>query len=616
MKKVILIFLVLISFVFSQSIKVDDTTNDLSILPYATIYLDETKKLSISEIKQKEFKINEKPILGYGFSPGFNFWSKFTITNSSNKNIKKIIEFEHPITYKIILYENNKKPKFEGLVYKPKERLDVNPNFTIQLKPKESKTFYLKASTVTTGLIIKLKLYNIQEYHRKELHYQVALSIFFGAMMVLGIYNLFLYLFTKDNAYLYYVLYIFAMVFHQSLYLGFAQVYLFSNQISTFILDLAVAKVFLPLFASILFTREFLNTKRYPFLDKIFTTYLIAMPIISILCYKSIILGSSIVLIVIPLLFLLIFAGIKALLDKNKLAPLYLLGWSAVLSCWLFMAIANLGFFNIFVYVPYYVEIALVFEALIFSIALAKRINILQGEKQHLNKKLILQQQNEKEKLKIEVTKKTKDLVQALHQKELVLDEKALLFKELHHRVKNNMQMIISLINLQNKKANNNQIKDFFQVAINRIKAMSSLHELLYSQDELSNISAYDYFFSLIKGLKATCNKDIDIHYDIKCNLDSEDAIYCGLIINELVSNSLKYAFTKKGTIHISLSQKNDLYILQISDNGIGNNKTSQTDSLGLLIVQTLVEQQLEGVLDTINKNGVQNNIKWKNKNA
>ncbi len=219
--------------------------------------------------------------------------------------------------------------------------------------------------------------------------------------------------------------------------------------------------------------------------------------------------------------------------------------------------------------------------------------------------KNVKQKRVEKEKLARQVGEKTKEL-------QIALDEKELLLKELNHRVKNNMQTIISLIRLQSEKVNDEKIQDIFITIQNRINAMSILHELLYKQDNISQINTYDYFEMMIEELQKSYPKDVTINFDIKTDLPTEEAIYCGIILNELVTNCFKYAFpNKKGKIDISLVKIEKRTILTVSDNGVGYDQTNLSNTLGTTLVNRLVKKQLGGDITLDTKNGVKITIKW-----
>ena len=175
------------------------------------------------------------------------------------------------------------------------------------------------------------------------------------------------------------------------------------------------------------------------------------------------------------------------------------------------------------------------------------------------------------------------------------------------------MQMVVSLMRLQSNQNQIEALKPFIQVAINRIQAMSTLHELLYKENNLGSIDVKEYFVSLISGLRNLYLGEIKIHYKIHSKLNNNDAIYCGLIINELVSNSFKHAFLKNGNIYISLEKKKEDYILNVRDDGRGY-KQAGNKNLGLLIITTLAEQQLQGELLINSEKGTETNIMWKEK--
>ena len=269
------------------------------------------------------------------------------------------------------------------------------------------------------------------------------------------------------------------------------------------------------------------------------------------------------------------------------------------------MYLSSAGIFDIKKYFPYLIEASFVIEAIIFSIALANKITNLQKEKNEANQKLIIQKENETKRLSNEVNLRTKDLKNAL-------DEKELLLKELNHRVKNNMQTIVSLIRLQSDEIENEKLKDILLTIQNRISAMGHLHELLYKQDDINYIDVYEYFEVLIEEVRDSYDSFIEIHLDIKTKLKMEQSIYCGLIINELITNSFKYAFPdKKGNIFVTLEKENENIKLTIKDDGIGFDETKVNFSLGFTLVKTLAVSQLKGEIDINSKNGVTTTILW-----
>ncbi|MCX6182951.1 MAG: PAS domain S-box protein [Bacteroidetes bacterium] len=180
------------------------------------------------------------------------------------------------------------------------------------------------------------------------------------------------------------------------------------------------------------------------------------------------------------------------------------------------------------------------------------------------------------------------------------LSEREMLLKEVHHRVKNNLQVISSILNLQSSYVKDQYTLSMLKECRDRIKSMSFIHESLYQTKNFSHVDFGDYLKSLCSNLlysysvsgRVTLNYDID---NIFLTLDT--AIPAGLIVNELVSNSLKYGFpdNQKGNIFVSLkSTKKGLNVLIVEDDGVGMPPSvnfKETDSLGLQLVVTLSDQ-------------------------
>jgi Amt family ammonium transporter len=205
---------------------------------------------------------------------------------------------------------------------------------------------------------------------------------------------------------------------------------------------------------------------------------------------------------------------------------------------------------------------------------------------------------------------------------EASLKEKEVLLREIHHRVKNNMQVISSLLRLQSRNVKDEQQIEMLKESQNRIKAMALIHEKLYRSKDLANIDFNDYIKNLVNDLfisyKVSTGK-----ITMKMNIEAvsfgiDTAIPCGLIVNELVSNSLKYAFPggKDGEIKISLRtlEEGDIELI-VSDNGVSIPKDldfRNTESLGLRLITNLTEKQLQGKVELNRNKGTEFQIKFK----
>ena len=606
LKLILIVFF--INFVYGDSILIDNTIKKYEILSSSSIYIDNSNKTTIQDIKDQKIKFekNDKSLLAYGYAPDFTVWIKFTLQNTTNKPMTKILEYANALTTNIEFYDiKANKMKKEGLLNINRQRKSLTPKFRISLKPKETKTYYLKVSSKVTTLIIKLNLWDTIKFYKKEIQHQFILALFFGAMFILAIYNIFIYFFTKDISYLYYVLYILGVTIHHSMYIGIAHLYFINNNWMQFFLDIAPIIITFPIYALALFTKSFLHIENQSIHNKILLSFLILIPISLIIIivdndlykYRNILP----LLLTIYLIYLTIYNTIK----KNRQAYFILFGWNIIFIAIVAMNLSSGGIFNVYKYFNYIIELAFVLEGIVFSIALSDKINNLQMEKNEANKKLIEQQKNETERLELKVEEKTIDLKTAL-------DEKGLLLKELNHRVKNNMQTIVSLIRLQSDEIEDKKYKDILSTIQNRISAMGHLHELLYQKDNMSHINAYEYFSIIIDELKYTYDNKVSVSLDIKTELKLQQAIYCGLILNELMTNAFKYAFPEKeGNIEVSLHKEDELIKLIVKDDGIGYEKQQKPNSLGLILIDTLTKKQLNGEVNIKSDDGVEVVISW-----
>jgi two-component sensor histidine kinase len=181
------------------------------------------------------------------------------------------------------------------------------------------------------------------------------------------------------------------------------------------------------------------------------------------------------------------------------------------------------------------------------------------------------------------------------------LKEKEILLREIHHRVKNNMTVVSSLLMLQSSKVENDHDKEMFYESKNRIKAMALIHDKLYHGENLAKISFDDYINDITDSIFMTYNissERIRLKKDVDAvTLDINTAIPCGLIVNELLSNSIKHAFPddRDGEINVALKLKDGHTVeLTVSDNGIGFPEGldfRNTETLGMNLVDALAGQ-------------------------
>jgi two-component sensor histidine kinase len=206
-----------------------------------------------------------------------------------------------------------------------------------------------------------------------------------------------------------------------------------------------------------------------------------------------------------------------------------------------------------------------------------------------------LERANEQLRLDIEERKEMQERIKTS------LKEKEVLLMEVHHRVKNNLQVISSLLNMQTRDVDDEKTRELLMESQNRVRTMALIHEKLYQAEDLAKVNFSGYITSLIKYLFRSYSTDtsrVALHMDIPdVSMNIDYIISCALIVNELASNSLKYAFAGRdsGEIRIELRPDGDgRYVFLVSDNGIGlpeDLDIDKTKSLGIRLVKALVGQ-------------------------
>ncbi|HLP12003.1 MAG TPA: PAS domain S-box protein [Flavobacteriales bacterium] len=224
----------------------------------------------------------------------------------------------------------------------------------------------------------------------------------------------------------------------------------------------------------------------------------------------------------------------------------------------------------------------------------------------------------------VEVSCISTDITDKKHKNEELrhsLKEKEVLLKEVHHRVKNNLQIISSILNLQTSFSNDAKVNEILRESQNRVKSMAYLHESLYQNKNFSFINFSDYLINLSKNLVhsyyiSASSVELKLNVD-KVDLNLDQAIPCGLIVNELLTNAVKYAFAdsaKSSIISIKVTEKKGIVEIDVADNGVGLPKdfdVNKTNTLGLQLVSTLTEQ-LDGKLTVMNDGGARFMITFK----
>ncbi|SFD13074.1 sensor histidine kinase [Flavobacterium phragmitis] len=217
-----------------------------------------------------------------------------------------------------------------------------------------------------------------------------------------------------------------------------------------------------------------------------------------------------------------------------------------------------------------------------------------------------------KQRNNVKLELKEKEISKANADLRHLLDEKEWLLKEIHHRVKNNLQTVISLLNSQSAYLENDMALSAIKNSQHRIHSMSLIHQKLYNSENISTINMPNYIKELVEYLRESFSLGQRIRFEVKVDpleLDVAQAVPLGLILNEAITNSIKYAFPndRTGMIYITLEAKDEKqYVLTISDNGIGfdpNLNDKKANSFGMSLIRGLSDD-IDGNLTMENNNG------------
>ena len=236
-------------------------------------------------------------------------------------------------------------------------------------------------------------------------------------------------------------------------------------------------------------------------------------------------------------------------------------------------------------------------------------------QKQKANRLLELQKES--------INNQNHILEETLGQLKAKNSENELLLKEIHHRVKNNLEVVSSLLALQSAKMDDPDMQAAMLASQNRVQSMGILHQKLYQSEHLAFIEMKNYFQNLAENILDSYNETerITVNIDMpEIEMDVDTAVPVGLIVNELLTNSLKYAFPngEKGEINLNLQNtEKDNFILKLSDNGIGKpaNEKAKGTGFGSQLV-SLLTRQIEGKLMEYNDKGTMISIQFKRQAA
>lgn len=583
---------------FATSIPIDISKNSyLSILPSSQVYIDHENRPLSWIIDHKKLHTYHKRIINVGVSKAA-VWISFTLKNSAEHPVTRLIVPTSSLLEEITLYDHTLNQLIQtGLMHTTKEHKTLYYYLAMTLKPHEVKTYYLRIQSNYSPVAFELLIENPKKFFEKDKYYQAFNILLSGIVLSLMLYAFFLSFFIRDKSYFYYGLYLLTLLYQQITYIGLTKIY-FPLKFIPYDLEFVLVKLVLLIVTSALFAIHFLDTKRFPKIDLTYKSIILFL--LTVLLFADPTDSYSITLvIIIGFIFITfnLFAGIYIYKKGYKQARLFIIGFGIVFVTYMFIITDALGLTSIVVDYNNILMLATVIEAFTLSLAFADRYMILTEQKQKTDRVILEESQYRAFLVEQEVKKKTKELNKSLKQQELLM-------REIHHRVKNNLQIILSMLRLQSDEIRDPEMSQKFINLEHRINAIAKTYSMLLIHNELEQVDMKEYLDTLMNDISESYEKReqlVNVVTDVgDITLPLKQAVYVGLIVNELVTNAYKYAFNGAlGIIHVVLfNERPGHYTLIIEDNGSGYTIEDDVKSLGLKLIQTLIYEQLEGSME------------------
>ena len=621
-------------FVFSFAVKADNSIKTIEIHDENEVRLIGNKVAVLEDVNNsflfkdvlnsENFELSQTAVSNFGVTSSA-YWFKFKVKNATTAQ-QLLLEIEFPEIDEVEFY--SPEPNGEYKLHKSGQNIPFSQReydhqhyiFQLNVKPNKSKVFFLKVRS-GEDLLVPLSVGTERAIFQMNTERDLISGIYFGIVLIMLLYNLFVYFSVKDKSYLLYVGYILFVGLVQACFLGYGFKYLWPNSTWIALKSVYIAGAGSGIFV-LLFLSRFLQVKRYfPRLYKVsFVLHFIyaLSLILAFLNFSNLafnILNANAMLVSIYVFVVCI----KILLLGSRTAKFFLWAWSIFFLGVILFVMRNFGLlpYNDFTY--YILMIGSGIGILVLSLALADKINIYKDLKDKAQERVLKQLKAKKklmEEQNVMLEEKVAERTKALHFANVQLskknDEKVAMMKEIHHRVKNNLQVVNSLLRLQSYEVQDERVVKLFEECQNRVLSMALLHEKMYNSEDLKSINVKDHFTLLAEDLLRTYEVENEVELDLKIenvDLGMDTLVPLGLIINEMITNALKHAFKneRKGVISIYLSHVNEKnFKLIIGDDGVGvdQNKQDNKDStLGTELIHVFTEQ-LEGTIEKLDRPG------------
>src|SRR5574344_384040 len=572
---------------------------------------DSSNELNIQEIaNSNDFqKHSNKFSLGYLKD---TIWIKVDLKNKSSKEDFILSLNEHFYEKANMHYfdksENLWKTLKNGVFTPIKERnIETSKlafNFKIQQNSSQTIFVELKAKYPYFG---NIAVYSKDYFFASRiLNIDSFFILQFGILLIIIIFNLFLWLSLKAKVYIYYVGYTFFALVYLINISGLLIYFDLQHYMYKLHFSVSLCIIFLSLFSI-----EYFEAKRY-FKASVFVIKILIL-LLFVFAFMMVAVSYSpwnnyMNHIITIILITLIVSSIKIYKKGQYFLKYYIFAisiyfTSVIIFILFFMGIIDYNYFNRYAYIY-----CLSLEIIVFALILSNRYNIIKNEQIKTQNELISLQINQNKLLENEVKKKTLELTKLVKERELLV-------KEVFHRVKNNFHVITAFLWFESKKDDN---KHRFTELINRIKSMSLIHEYLCNSKDLIDINLKEYIDELVKTIIQTYSiPTLKINTNIEnINLEFENIMSLGVVVNEIISNSIKHHPKEKAIIlDINCYKKSDSVILIIVDNGLGFDENIQKTGLGLELIKDFINKLPNAKYSFYKENGTVFELSFKDIN-
>lgn len=546
------------------------------------------------------------------FKPKQDYWYKLSIQNYTPFAQTRILLFTETNIEYVNLYRK-KDVGFAKEVSGATIGINNRPldsrfiTFEVTLQPYEKSTFYLHARSLLPSFT-EIWLLTDKEFTRYEKKTLFIYFVFFGVLLTALMYSLIATVATKEKILLVNTLYLFFsllwIMLNSGLYLYFFPSYI------AWRLSCSVAITYILL---IEFAKFFINTKEISATAHYIVLLLQALLLFTaILSFIDMSLGISMLIYTgfIVFLFLLSVIVIFLFIGVKKITKIYFITILPLLSSLLVYLLASANIIQPDFKFQYLYILGSFIELNGFVLLSLYYLFQMKKEKEKEKKELDILRERYTQELEKEIIKKTEELYASNQELEKNFQYQVALMQEIHHRVKNNLQMVISIISLELLKSKSKETNNILKNTIVRIQSISSIHEMLYASSDITSVSLASHVRNLIHSVKSIFNEtNVKIH--ISCNeqnIGMRDAINLGLIIVELVSNSIKHNKKSKNLkIFIRVNYANSKLSLFIKDNGIGFDirATDLSKSVGVNLISSIISSFNESKYDFYQRKGM-----------